>query len=270
MLSQLGSPWLHLETCGSTSDEARKLAKAGKPHGTVVTADAQQHGRGRQGRVWYSPPGDNLYLSLILRPPLEPKNVPLLTLCAGLAVLEAAQSVLAEHGILPSPLLLKWPNDVLAQTPAGLRKVAGILTEMTLVAGRCDFVIVGVGVNVCGRSFPPSVPATSLLQLVPDEKPPGSVHDFALRLLGCFEPLYLRFLRDGAPWVTAAFSAAATLTAPGKAVSVSTATGTICGESLGIDSDGALIIRKDDGFVERVLAGDLVYDASDPRRTKGG
>ena len=106
------------------------------------------------------------------------------------------------------------------------------------------------------------------LQLVPDEKPPGSVHDFALRLLAVFEPLYLRFCATVRPWVTAAFSAAATLTAPGKAVSVSTATGTICGESLGIDSDGALIIRKDDGFVERVLAGDLVYDASDPRRTK--
>ncbi len=270
MLSQLGSPWLHLRSCGSTSDEARKLGKAGKPHGTVVTADEQTSGRGRQGRSWYSPPGDNLYLSLLLRPPLEPRAVPLLTLCAGLAVLETASALLAECGSTASPLLLKWPNDLLAQTPSGLRKVAGILTEMTLAAGRCDFVVCGIGVNVLGRSFPPSVPATSLVELVPSWSLVLSVHDVAIRLLQTFEPLYQRFLRDGAPWVTSAFSEKATLTAPGQAVTIATAAGTVAGISLGIDHDGALLVRKDDGFVERVLAGDLVYAMNDPRRSPDG
>ncbi len=270
MLSQLGSPWLHLRSCGSTSDEARKLGKAGKPHGTVVTSDEQTSGRGRQGRSWYSPPGDNLYLSLLLRPPLEPRAVPLLTLCAGLAVFETASDVLRECGVSISPLLLKWPNDLLAQTPSGLRKVSGVLTEMTLASGRCDFVIVGIGVNLLGRDFPPSVPATSLLQLVPSWTLVLSVHDFAIRLLEKFEPLYQRFLRDGAPWVTGAFAEKATLTSPGMPVTISTAAGMIAGESLGLDHDGALLIRKDDGFVERVLAGDLVYAGHESRRTQSG
>ena len=97
MLSQLGSPWLHLETCGSTSDEARKLAKAGKPHGTVVTADAQQHGRVGKAGCGIRRRGQSVPV-VDLASAARAKNVPLLTLCAGLAVLEAAQSVLAEHG----------------------------------------------------------------------------------------------------------------------------------------------------------------------------
>ena len=91
MPQALGSPWLHLPSCDSTSDEARRLGKAGQPHGAVVTADAQTRGRGRQGRTWYSPPGENLYLSLLLRPELLPREVPLLTLCAGLSLIHISE-----------------------------------------------------------------------------------------------------------------------------------------------------------------------------------
>jgi len=262
MLSELGSPWLHLLTCGSTNDEARRLGKAGTPHGTVVTADEQASGRGRQGRTWYSPSGDNLYLSLLLRPELPPREVPLLTMVAGLAIYEAATEVLRAHGLVESPLLLKWPNDLLGRTPSGLRKVAGILTEMTLASGRCDFVVVGIGCNVSGLAFPAEVPATSLRQLLGPSGAPLSVHDFAVTLLGHFELLYRRFLRDGARWVTQTFANCAELTAPGKALTVTTGAGVTCGESLGIDSDGALLIRRDDGYVERLLSGDVATEPS--------
>jgi len=257
MLTEFGSPWLHLPSCGSTNDEARQLGRSGKPHGTVVTSDTQTSGRGRHGRTWFSPPGDNLYLSLLLRPELLPRQIPLLTLCAGLAVYDAARELLDEHGVTESPLLLKWPNDLLARTPTGLRKVAGILTEMTIVGARCDFVIVGVGVNVAGLDFPADLPATSLRKLLAERTPALSVHDFAVRLLGQFEPLYQRFVRDGSGWVTQAFAACAELTAPGRMITIHTASGVVCGESIGIDPDGALLIRKDDGFVERLLSGDV-------------
>lgn len=260
-LSQFGSPWLHHASCGSTSDEARALGKAGKPHGTVVTADAQSSGRGRQGRSWFSPPGDNLYLSLLLRPSLQPRDVPLLTLCAGLAVESAALDCLRSAGFAASesPLLLKWPNDLLATTPDGLRKVSGILTEMTLVGSRCDFVIVGIGVNVSGLHFPDDVPAISLRKLLGSDAPPLPVHDFALSLLDHFEPLYQRFVSDGSSWVIEAFSARAHLTAPGRRLHVQTASGKLSGDSLGIDHDGALLLRRDDGYVERLLSGDVSF-----------
>ena len=77
MLTEFGSPWLHLPSCGSTNDEARQLGRSGKPHGMVVTSDSQTSGRGRQGRTWFSPPGDSLYLSLLLRPELLPRQIPL-------------------------------------------------------------------------------------------------------------------------------------------------------------------------------------------------
>ena len=128
---------------------------------------------------------------------------------------------------------------------------------MTLAGSRCDFVIVGIGVNIAGLDFPTDIRATSLRKLLADRTRTLSVHDFAVQLLGKFEPLYQRFVRDGSGWVTRAFAACAELTAPGRTITIYTASGLVCGESLGIDPDGALLIRKDDGFVERVLSGDV-------------
>ncbi len=96
MALKLGASWHHLASCGSTSDELLGRGRAGAPEGTVVTADAQDRGRGRLGRTWFSPPGENLYLSVLLRPPLPPPRTPFLTLCAGVALAEAATAALAE------------------------------------------------------------------------------------------------------------------------------------------------------------------------------
>src|SRR4051812_19853847 len=110
-------------SCPSTNDRAAALARADAPEGTIVLADAQTGGRGRLGRSWHSPAGENLYLSLLLRPAMPPWMVPPLTLLVG----GVAAEVLAAAGAAPR---LKWPNNVLLPAPAGLRKVAGILTEM--------------------------------------------------------------------------------------------------------------------------------------------
>jgi BirA family transcriptional regulator, biotin operon repressor / biotin---[acetyl-CoA-carboxylase] ligase len=122
----LGSPRLHLREVGSTSDRARELAANGAPHGTLVTADAQTAGRGRQGRTWTTAPGTALLMSLVLRDAPE-----LLPLRAGVAV---AQAIGPEAQI-------KWPNDVLVDG----RKVAGILAEARPSDG---WAILGIGVNV--------------------------------------------------------------------------------------------------------------------------
>jgi BirA family biotin operon repressor/biotin-[acetyl-CoA-carboxylase] ligase len=121
----LGRPHLHFRSIGSTNEQARALAAAGAPHGTLVTASAQTAGRGRQGRTWVAPPGRALLLSVIVREPAA-----LLSLRAGLAVADLAG---------PSSLV-KWPNDVLLDG----RKVAGVLVE-----GRPAerWAVVGIGVN---------------------------------------------------------------------------------------------------------------------------
>ena len=133
----LGRPRLHLRVTGSTNEDARELASAGAPHGTLVTAGEQTTGRGRQGRTWMAPAGRALLCSLVVREPPR-----LLSLAAGAAVAEVSGA----------DALLKWPNDVLL---AG-RKVAGILVE-----GRPAerWAVLGMGVNVAVRDqdFPPEL-----------------------------------------------------------------------------------------------------------------
>jgi BirA family biotin operon repressor/biotin-[acetyl-CoA-carboxylase] ligase len=122
---RLGRPHLHLRETGSTSERARALAAAGAPHGTLVTADYQRAGRGRQGRSWAAPPGQALLLSVVLR-----EADPLLPLRAGLAVADLAGA----------GARMKWPNDVLVDG----RKLAGVLAEGRPQEG---WAIIGIGVN---------------------------------------------------------------------------------------------------------------------------
>src|SRR5262249_51148011 len=130
----------------STQRRATELARDGAEEGTTVIAETQTAGRGRLGRRWHSPPGLNVYASVILRPALPPSEVPQVALVAGLAT---ARAVAAATGL---DARVKWPNDVLLDG----RKVAGILTEMEAELERVRFVIVGIGVNVnaAAETFP--------------------------------------------------------------------------------------------------------------------
>jgi BirA family biotin operon repressor/biotin-[acetyl-CoA-carboxylase] ligase len=136
-----GQPLRHLETTGSTNDEAQRWALEGAPHGAVVRADEQTHGRGRQGREWCSPAGLGLYLSLILRPDIALSQVPQLTMLAGLG---AARAIESETNL---PANVKWPNDVILRG----RKIGGVLSEARPHAEnpqRVEFAIVGIGLNI--------------------------------------------------------------------------------------------------------------------------
>jgi BirA family biotin operon repressor/biotin-[acetyl-CoA-carboxylase] ligase len=128
----LGGPLVHLDVVGSTNDHARELAIAGAPHGTVVVAEEQTAGRGRQGRRWSAPRGSALTLSVVVR--TEPEGA-VLPFVAGLAVCEACEAVTSVH------CAIKWPNDVWITD----RKLAGILIE-----ARPDesWAVIGVGINV--------------------------------------------------------------------------------------------------------------------------
>jgi BirA family transcriptional regulator, biotin operon repressor / biotin---[acetyl-CoA-carboxylase] ligase len=152
---RLGEPLRALDVTGSTNDDAMEAARAGAPHGATFVADLQTKGRGRRGTSWSSPSGENLLCSVLLRPALDPERAGTLTLAVGLAARDVAASR------LDVPVLVKWPNDLIA----GERKLAGILLESQLAAGKVEAIVVGVGLNLLTREFPADIPATSLAAL---------------------------------------------------------------------------------------------------------
>jgi BirA family transcriptional regulator, biotin operon repressor / biotin---[acetyl-CoA-carboxylase] ligase len=239
--SWLGRERVHLPACGSTNDEAQRLAAAGAVHGTVVTADQQHAGRGRQGRAWHSPAGENLYLSCILRPALAPAAATAITLAAGLGVADAVQRAGA-------PAALKWPNDVLVHG----RKLSGILTEMSTRGEAVQHIVVGIGVNLDSRSFPPGLgdTATSLALLgVPVDR-----QGFVAQLLFDLESWFERFFAGGVAaladaWLARAERSRVRATSRGRLVE---------GAIVGLDADGCLLVADDAGTRHRILAGDVI------------
>jgi len=133
----------------STNDDARAAATRGVPDGHVVVADAQRSGRGSQGRSWASPPGLDLYLSIVARPALSLSQLPPLTLAVGLGVAEAAEALTAKAP-RPGQSRVKWPNDVWIDG----RKCAGILVEATSVGEALQALVVGIGLNVNRSHWP--------------------------------------------------------------------------------------------------------------------
>ncbi|MGH7301939.1 MAG: biotin--[acetyl-CoA-carboxylase] ligase [Candidatus Rokuibacteriota bacterium] len=129
---------LHLlGSVDSTNARCRTLARAGAPEGTVVLAEEQSAGRGRRGRTWFSPSGLNLYASVLLRPPIGARELPLFSLLASLALVDAFE----EHGAQAG---LKWPNDILVDG----KKVAGTLVESSMRGEQVEYAVLGVGANL--------------------------------------------------------------------------------------------------------------------------
>jgi BirA family biotin operon repressor/biotin-[acetyl-CoA-carboxylase] ligase len=234
-----------LET-GSTNHLAFRTAEDGAEDGTVVLAESQTGGKGRLGRHWESPPGVNLYCSVILRPPILPVSAPQLTFLSAVAVARAIETV--TH-LQPR---IKWPNDILVNG----RKVAGLLNEMSAETDTIHWVVLGIGVNInMGREqFPDGLrhPASSLLLEVGS---PVNRVEFTRSLLTILDSLYDDFLFRGLESVREEWLARATV--QGQRVRVSSGDDTIEGTVTGIDTDGALLLRRSDGVSRRVLAGDV-------------
>ncbi|HIP97407.1 MAG TPA: biotin--[acetyl-CoA-carboxylase] ligase, partial [Anaerolineae bacterium] len=221
----------------------KRLAEGGAPEGTLVIADEQTAGRGRLQRTWWAPAGTALLMSLILRPDLAPRQAQRLTMLCSLAVCDA---IAGTTGLVPA---VKWPNDVLLRG----RKVCGILTELGIEGPRLAYAVVGMGVNVnvdFGGAGELTLTATSLAQELRRE---GSRMELLRAILISIEERYAR-LRAGesphAEW-------AARLATLGQRVIVTTPTEQWGGVAEGVDADGALLLRDENGVLRRILAGDV-------------
>lgn len=254
--SWLGRRHVHLESCESTNDRAASEARAGAAEGLIVTTDVQTAGRGRLGRVWHSPPGENLAVSILLRPARPPAEIPPLTLLAGAAVASALRSPWAFDA------RLKWPNDVLlygapGTKPGGLpRKVAGILTEAASLADRIAYVVVGIGLNVNTGRFPEELAdkATSL-RLARGARLPRA--EVLASVLGALERLYEAFRALGPSAAVASWNEHADRDLRGR---VHLGDREVEGVTEGVMSDGSLRLRADDGTVHRIVSGEIITD----------
>ncbi|MCK9230217.1 MAG: biotin--[acetyl-CoA-carboxylase] ligase [Syntrophales bacterium] len=236
------------ETVDSTNTLALKLAGEGAAEGELVLADHQLSGRGRiPGRAWQSPPGRNIYFSVILRPEFNPARAPSITIMAGVAVAR----VLAEY--CPGAVRLKWPNDVQVQG----RKVAGILTEMRVTGNRIDCIIIGIGINILmtREEFDESIRdgAISLR-----EAATGQVirEEVALKMFRSLEDWYIRYRDDGFPPIRKEWLSFSGIM--GKYVEVINRKTREAGTVIGIDEEGCLLLRDGGGGVNRIFAGDVL------------
>jgi BirA family biotin operon repressor/biotin-[acetyl-CoA-carboxylase] ligase len=139
------------DTIDSTNTKAKELAEQGYPSGTLVVADQQIAGKGRRGRSWESPSGCGIFMTLMLKPDINPNNASMLTLVAALATAKAITDVTGADA------RIKWPNDIVIDG----RKICGILTEMSAQFDYINHIVIGIGVNVHNEQFPEEIRGTA-------------------------------------------------------------------------------------------------------------
>jgi BirA family biotin operon repressor/biotin-[acetyl-CoA-carboxylase] ligase len=247
----LRTRWLGREarvhaTLPSTQDEARRLAAAGAPEGTVVWALEQTAGRGRADRTWLSPPGCGLWFSLVLRPPIDPARAAFLGIVTGVALADALRR---RSG---ADVRLKWPNDL----RVGGRKLGGILAEASLVDGAVAWVVVGAGINLLtpAGGFPaPLEDIATALDSTGPEPPAAAV---LATCLAALERRYEELISEGTGparkrWLRLSDTI-------GQTVAVDLGARKLEGVATDLAADGALVIRTAGG-TERVTSGEVVH-----------
>lgn len=242
---RLGRTLHTFKTVQSTNDLAGQYAESGAPEGTVVTAEQQTKGRGRLGRIWFSPSGTGIYVSIILRPNLPPDAAPGLSVMTALALAETLTPY--EPGLVQ----IKWPNDVLING----RKTAGILTELSAERRKVNHVIVGVGINVNQQPgmFPPEIRplATSLRrELHHKVDRPALLRAFLYRL----EREYDLYLKSRLKKSHARLRKYSSLI--NHQITIQSGQTRTSGLVTDIDLDGRLVLKTDSGL-QTVVAGEV-------------
>lgn len=229
----------------STNTEITRLAEQGAAHGTVVVADAQTAGKGRRGRAWESPAGQNIYMSILLRPNCVPDRAPMLTLIMAYSVAK----VIRQLGF--SDVQIKWPNDLVMSG----KKICGILTEMQLNDTDIDYVVVGVGINVNTSEFPEELKETATSLYLQS----GRVIDRQMMvesIVEFFEKEYRQFLMtQDLSFLSKEYNDM--LINVGRQVRVLEPGKEYTAYARGINSEGELLVRTAEGDEKHVYAGEV-------------
>lgn len=151
MTEWAGCEIYYFDSIDSTNTKAKELAEEGHPSGTLVVADRQTAGKGRRGRSWESPMGIGIFMTLMLKPEINPNHASMLTLVAAMATTRAIRRV---TGV---PAMIKWPNDIVMNG----KKVCGILTEMSAQFDYINHIVIGIGINVHNENFPEEIAQTA-------------------------------------------------------------------------------------------------------------
>lgn len=244
---RIGKTLILLEETDSTNNEVRRLARGGGADGTVVAAEGQTAGRGRMGRPFQSPPGQGIYLSILLRPPWPLAEAFPMTAMTAVAVCDGLE---AACGLRPG---IKWPNDLVC----GGKKLCGILTELeTNPEGALSYLVVGVGINVNGRAedFPEDLrgSAVSLSMLLGRTLPREPL---MAAVCNAMDTMYERYFDGRADYLARYRAGCVTLgrdillLQPGKEPKAARA--------MDVDDRFALLVRRPDGRVETVSSGEV-------------
>lgn len=235
---------LRFDAINSTNTEAANQAKLGAEEGLCVTAKLQTAGRGRHGRIWISPPGAGLYFSIVLRPVIAMRFLPLITLMSAVAVYET----LREYELKPD---IKWVNDIHIKG----KKICGILAE-TVETSKGPAVIVGIGINLRSTNFPPEIAETATSV----ETETGSVPDTEKLLESLTKNLSIFcesfYGAGGAEKIRSEWTKRSSY-AYDKNVKVVLENETLYGTTRGIEENGALRIELAAGETRIILAGEV-------------
>ena len=240
-----GKNVVYYDEIDSTNNRAKEAGDNGAAHGTLFVADMQVAGKGRRGRVWKSPSGSSIYMTILLYPDIPPVKAPQLTLLMAIAVAEGIQEVTGLE------TKIKWPNDIVYQG----KKLCGILTEMSADMDQIHYVIVGIGINVQMTDFPKEIQNTATsLKLVTGKT--LLRNELLAKVLEEFEVLYEQFVSaESLKNLKAEYESR--LANKDNRVNVLAPSGAWQGICLGIKEDGALLVQREDGKVEEVIAGEV-------------
>lgn len=250
LMSSINTEWagkevLYFDETDSTNTEIKKAAEKEAAHGTLAVADYQSLGKGRRGRSWTSPHGVGIWMSILLRPELHPSCASMLTLVAALAVADGIETVCGLD------TKIKWPNDIVVNG----KKVCGILTEMSTELECINYVVVGIGINANTSEFPEDIRdvATSLLLETGARVGRSRLIGAVMKALEKYYALFLEH-QDMSGLLEIYDSKLANkdnvvrVLAPGNEYT---------GIAEGINADGELLVRMDDGELRTVISGEV-------------
>jgi BirA family transcriptional regulator, biotin operon repressor / biotin---[acetyl-CoA-carboxylase] ligase len=242
----IGRNYLHFDTLESTNSRAKELASKPGMNGAVVVSEEQTTGKGRLGRHWVSPKHRGIWMSVILKPDIEPSSVPRIVHIAAAAVVLAMK----ETGIEP---YVKWPNDIILNG----KKVCGILTEMSGEINHIDFVVVGIGINA--NLEPDDIPADMKEKASSIYMETGVTIErkgLAAKVLNHFEHLYEDFLLTGSIDASVKICRENSILL-GKEIRIISRQKELKARAVDISDGGELIVQFEDGRIEPIVSGEV-------------